>query len=156
MRRTSCKLGNDCFDDAFVFLGQNRFAHDLGGRPSPVRLQLRGCQRRGRAGTSKSQQRYVALQQIRRSIFYSLFISGAKKLDATSTRTSPTWMIEALSGSRLRSRNLDRARVEGFVSSIPTSHQPTKRAAALVIPFFLKTTPCKVEIRVTRLCRNLK
>ena len=154
MRRTSCKLGNDCLDDAFIFFGQNRFAHDLGGRPSPVRLQLRGCQRRGRAGTSKSQQRYVALQQIRRSIFYSLFISGAKKLDATSTRTSPT----------------DRG-PERFPPSIPKFGSSQGGGVRFVDPdiasayeaggsvsdtIFLKTTPRKVDTRVTRLCRNLK
>jgi len=83
-----------------------------------------------------------------------LFISGAKKLDATSTRTSPT----------------DRG-PERFPPSIPKFGSSQGGGVRFVDPdtalayeaggsvsdtIFLKTTPCKVEIRVTRLCRNFK
>ena len=113
-------------------------------RPRP--RQLRGCQRRGRA-TSKSQQRYFALQQIRR-FFYSLFISGAKKLDATSTRTSPT--DRGLARFPPSIPKFGSSQSGGFVSSIPTSDWSTQLGGRVSDTIFLKTTPCKVEIRVTR------
>ena len=146
MRRTSCRLGNDCLDDAFIFLGQNRFAHGLGNCAGARGAEELALPNRNNA--------ILLCSKTRRQFSYSLFIPGAKKLDATSTRTSPT----------------DRG-PERFPPSIPKFGSSQSGGVRFVDPdtalayeaggsvsdtIFLKTTPCKVEIRVTRLCRNLK